>query len=691
MPDEKLNDILEFVEKQGPAIKCVSFDVFDTLMHRKIAPPDQVMVPAARSVVELLQSYGIKESLIDCMRVRRNATSCLQNEALRADYDPECNIREIIIAWLQHYLPAETANENWKPVLRIELEAEKSVCMPLPGIKEIVLKIKQSGKRIIYVSDMYLGLQEISEILDAAGFDDIFDAGYVSADIKFNKKSGRLFDYVLKQERLIPAEICHIGDNLRSDCLVPAKLGIPAFHFRDIDFENWAVRHRKLKKLSRMNPSWEGARWVEMVPPDPGALQLANVDFSYGIGYFVLGPVLVNFIHQVIDRITRDHSELVLFPAREGFILREIYEKLANQLEIDALPPCEYIFLSRQSTFLASVNVVGEREIVRGLQTQPTLRKLLKKLSLEPSQFEILAKECGFNGLDDRIDRPGSDNRLDGFLSNAEFQRVLSTEREILRSLLYDYLKQFNFWDYSNIAFVDVGWTGTIQESLALAFADKSEWPLINGYYLGLLDRSKARRHDTKKSNFSGIFYDYRYSENRTGIDRFTELLENATRAPHATTIGYKRGNNGKVLPILSATSTASYNAEQLDRYLVASLQAGILDYAETYSQMLIFQTKPPEANQEFIVRLLDRLIRYPTKNEAQILKDFVYTNDFGGFFFMPGTSQPLATAGNVTPERNPSDRKYYFVWPEGFYATTRIPGLTTLFNIYRSLFKQTF
>jgi predicted HAD superfamily hydrolase len=691
MFSKKLNCILDFIKKQGPAIKCVSFDVFDTLMHRKIAPPDQVMVPAARSVVKILDSYGIKEALGDCLQVRQKVTRQLKDAAHRSGHDPECHIREIIAAWLQHYLPSEDVSEHSHRVMARELEAEMDVCQPLQGMKEMVQKIGQGGKRILFISDMYLGMQEITALLNGAGYDNIFDAGYVSADIKLSKKSGRLFEYVLQQEGINPSNLCHIGDNFTSDCRVPAQTGIPAFHFKDTDFENWAMRHRKLKRLTGINPSWEGARWVEMITPDSDARQSANVDLSYAMGYFVLGPVLVNFIHQVIDRITRDNAELVLFPAREGFILREIYQKLANRIETDRLPPCEYIFLSRQSTFLASVKVVGEREIVRGLQTQPTLRKLLKKLSLDPSQFEILAKEYGFNGLDDRIDRPGIDDRLDGFLSNAEFQRVLSTERDILRRLLYDYLKQFKFWDYSNIAFVDVGWTGTIQESLALAFADKPEWPLINGYYLALLNRSKAQRQDTKNSNFSGIFYDYRYSDNRTGIGRFTELLENATRAPHATTVGYKREHNGKVLPIFRTVSTASYNAEQVDRHLVASLQAGILDYTESYSNSLMFQTKPPEANQEFIVRLLDRLVRYPTKNEAQILKDFVYTNDFGGLLFMPGTNRPVATDDNNTPERNASDRKYYFIWPEGFYAAARIPGLTTLFNLYRTLFKQAF
>jgi len=40
----------------------------------------------------------------------------------------------------------------------------------------------------------------------------------------------------------------------------------------------------------------------------------------------------------------------------------------------------------------------------------------------------------------------------------------------------------------------------------------------------------------------------------------------------------------------------------------------------------------------------------------------------------------------NVTP-----DSRYYVMWPEGYYANKGIPGLTSLFNIYRTIFKQVF
>ena len=649
------------------------------------------MVPAAKAVTQILKNHGITTSINDCLKVRDIVTRRLQDASCKMGNDSECCIRDVILAWLQNYLPADVADENWKLVLSAELTAEKAVCVAHQKIKDLVTKAKQNGTRVIYISDMYLGPREIISLLDSVGSKDLFDAGYVSADIGLNKKSGRLFEYVIAKENLQPAQLLHVGDNYFSDVQVPRKLGINAIHFQDPDFENWAIRHRKLKKMNNISPKWIGARWVEMTPPNSSFLQRAKSDAGYGIGYFILGPVLVNFIHQVIKNFKKDKPELALFTAREGFVLKEIYERLKAKLEYSYLPSSKYIFLSRQSTFLASAKEIGEREIVRGLETRPTLRKLLNKLSLEPTGLETVAKKCGFADLDQLIKEPLKDEALKRFLSHPEFKRIHRAERNSHLELLSDYLQQFKFWELDIAAIVDVGWTGTIQESLALAFSDRPDWPFLNGYYMALLNRSKAPRCVTNKSRFNGIFYDYQTTNNRTGIGRFTELFENATRAPHGTTLGYRRKPNDHVAPILSTSSSASFNAEQLDRQLVASLQAGIFDYTENYTNSIQFQARPPQTHQDFVVSLVDRLVRFPSKKEALTLKKLVYLNDFGGLLFMPGLNPGNPQSECFSSQNATPDNRYYVMWPEGYYANKGIPGLTSLFNIYRTIFKQTF
>jgi predicted HAD superfamily hydrolase len=686
-----INTLKSYINFLSSSIKVISFDVFDTLLHRRLAPPEQVWVPAAKAVIKILKSHDIETTLSSCLKTRHLVTQELSKSTLKSGRDRECHIKDIFSQWLRCYLTEEIAKNEITRIYQIELEAESSVCFPVEGMRQLIRDLKAQGKRIIFISDMYLGVREISGLLSKTGFDTLLDGGYVSSDIGFNKKSGRLYEYVINKENVLPSNLLHVGDNYFSDVLSPRKLGINAIHFRDPDFENWSIRHRKLKKLTSVNSHWVGARWVEMTPPNSPFLQRAKLDTGYAVGYLILGPVLVNFIHQVIQSFNQDKSELVLFPAREGFVLKEIYERLKAKLGYENLPPSKYIFLSRQSTFLASAQEIGDREIVRGLETKPTLRKLLSKLSLEPSRFESLATDCGFGSLDELIKEPLKNAMLTRFLSHPEFKKLHIAIRNLHLDLLYDYLKQFQFWDFARVAFVDVGWTGTIQESMSLAFSARADWPLLNGYYIALLNRSKAPRSDTAKSKFNGVFYNHRYTNNRTGIGRFTELFENATRAPHGTTLGYRRKDNGRVVPILSHSADASYTAEQLDRQLVASLQAGIFDYTDNYTELIQFQNRPPKIHQDFVVSLIDRLVRFPSRKEALALKKLVYINDFGGLLFMPGLDPENPQSdrfrfNNVTP-----DSRYYVMWPEGYYANKGIPGLTSLFNIYRTIFKQVF
>ena len=688
MLKENFNHIMEFLETQGANIKCVSFDVFDTLMHRKIAPPDQVIVPAARAVIQILQSNRISDSLVGCIKVRQRVTQRLKMAASRAGNDPECHIREIITAWLQHYLPYEVAVENWRAVLSEELKAEEAVCLPLQGMKEIVKKIKQSGKRILFLSDMYLGIQEISSLLVAAGYDNLFDAGYVSADIGLNKKSGRLFDYVLEYENISASEMLHVGDDYFADVLAPKKKGIKTLHIEDGEFDNWAYRHRKLYKLCRKDSFWQGARWVDMIPPFSSAYRVSQYDFPYAIGLHLIGPLFANFIHQTIIKILHDRSELVLFPSREGFILKEIYDRIAKNIAKSGLTPSCYIFLSRKSVFLSSIEEIGAREVTRGLSTLSNIKGLLNKFSLDPKGFEQLAEDCGFGHIEEVIVLPRDKIKLQKFIDHPEFKGRFTRKRNSQREILKEYLKQFGFWDVDRTTIVDIGWDGTIQEALSLAFKDQNNLPRIDGYYMALLGRTAYPCAETSKSKLHGIFYDYRFNNDRTGIGRFTELFEASARAPHGTTLGYNKGPDGFVSPVLDESKNATRNSELKDTRFLVSVQAGILDYVDHYINWIPFQDQSPKTHAKFILSQIDRLTRFPTRNEASLFKGLTLIDDFEGTRAMPKASKLFDI---IISKNKDNSRKNSIIWPEGDYAAIEFPGMQYLFNVYRAIFKRPF
>ena len=691
-PNDPVEHVRAYLAAHADDADCISFDVFDTLVRREIAPPSQVKIPAAKSLVEVLSTHGIEETTEGCLRTRQIVARDLRKDAVSNGRDPECPIRTIFTAWLQHYLGEELREKDVDRVLQAEIEAELSVCYPAPGLQRLLTGLKKSGKRLIFISDMYLGADDIFRILEHCGYGSLFGAGYVSGDIGLSKKTGRLFQHVLNKEAVEPARLIHVGDDPTADVRMPRRLGIRACRFRDSVHEKWAARHRRLKKLSRSNPSWEGARWADMAPPDTRAATVAVSDDVYAIGYYIIGPVLTNFIHQVVERVSDDGTDIVVFPAREGFILLSIYNRLAGCCRNQAVPPGAYVCLSRQSTFLASVDRVGDREIIRGLHTRPTLRKLLNKLSLDPDRFETSATMCGIDSLDEMIEHSLQDERLRRFLATEEFETVMTEKRTRSRQLLYDYLRQCRFWEADRAAFVDVGWTGTIQESLAMAFEHRPDWPFLNGYYMGVLNRSKAQARESEKSKFHGIFYDYRHTRDRTGFTRFTELFENAARAPHPTTTGYRRDGNGDVHPVLDSQASVFYSAECSNRHFLASLQTGILDYADRYAERIPFKEHPSIVDARFLLRLVDRLIRYPSKAEARALRQLVYSNEFGGMVFIPGrTVTDVDARKGEFNQALPKGKVFNHMWREGVYADSNLPGLNALFNLYRSLVKRNF
>jgi hypothetical protein len=78
--------------------------VFDTLLHRNISPPDQVWVPSAKILCEILNAYKIKRSVASCLRVRGLIVQELQRVLSKAGKDAECHIKNIIQVLLINHL-----------------------------------------------------------------------------------------------------------------------------------------------------------------------------------------------------------------------------------------------------------------------------------------------------------------------------------------------------------------------------------------------------------------------------------------------------------------------------------------------------------------------------------------------------------------------------------------------------------
>lgn len=195
---------------------AVSFDVFDTLVYRRLN--GALDVPSLVDVRCAFGRYGVGPY----RDVRRRAEGLARKKK---------NLEEItfddIIGELKGLVPA-ASDADINSLAAAELEAEREVLTARPEMLGVFERIRVE-KRLSLVSDMYLDEAFIEEVLTGCGYClDGVDV-FVSSEFGLTKRTGHLFEVAHGSESV---KACHIGDNLATDYLSPRKCGIDAFLIR---------------------------------------------------------------------------------------------------------------------------------------------------------------------------------------------------------------------------------------------------------------------------------------------------------------------------------------------------------------------------------------------------------------------------------------------------------------------------
>jgi FMN phosphatase YigB (HAD superfamily) len=682
---QSANQSVEQFQRRAREVDLISFDVFDTLIARRVAPPDQTKVPAARLLVRLLAARGESVEIDAALAARGRVELRLGEATAQTGLDQEARFHDICLHWAREFFDEPQARHVAEQLEAAEVEAELATVYARPGMIEAVRAARLLGKRVVYISDMYLGGEQVRAILDRAGFAGLFDTGYVSSDHRLNKRSGRLFNLVREEEQVPFKRWLHVGDNRWSDYASPALRGIRALRCHDSATERRLDRLGRYARLSRVHPQWRGGQWLELCRQ--GCSPRSAEDPRYALGFGVLGPVLTAFAHQVLERVRRQGHELVLFPAREGFVLRQLFELLRPRVLDDQAVRSEYAFLNRKTVYQASIDQIGVREISMGLwSAAPTLRTMLARFSLNPEQFVEQARECRLT-LDTPIRNPTDDYRFLRFIRHPDLLREARERCREQRALLSDYLGQLGFWEAERVAYVDVGWHGTVQDALTCAFREDRRWPDLWGLYAGFMGCKPYI--ETPRSHYLGLLYHRGRAPAGSAagsLCRFVELLEFTARAPHATAIGLRRdAQTGEIVPVLKPEDSPGRQAEQRDRSLIAALQAGVLDFGRAYAETIPFQRGGAEELTRMAMDNFDRLMRLPTADEAMLLRNFINVEDFG----TDAVTDHSYGAARWWSPRGWFDlwrRAPHATWAEGLVASRRVPGIVTAANFYRLL-----
>lgn len=438
-------------------MKAVSFDVFDTLLVRPFLRPIDLFAFISPEVEKIIGQP------IDFQKARVKAER--QTRLVLPQFE------DITIHEIYEHFP-EIPKQYREAVKQLECQTERQLIYAKRSGKEIYEKVRASGLPTVAISDMYLEESFIREILEEQGF--IFQSVYVSSRRRKIKHSGSMYQLVLKDLRIQPSELLHIGDGLEFDILPAQRLGIQTYHVgknATTFFEN--ASHRLL--------------WPPHISEDPSMSALlgtmANELFdrdahnyssdgesvfggsAYRLGYSWLGPWLLSFCIQLIQNA--QDKKVLYFLSRDGWIIKQVYDLIAPYFEY--APESRYLYVSRKSTALAPIRSLDNmREKFGVAWFESTIREWITDrigISIEEGDDDLVRRAGFSDGLESKIN-----------LKNAyQFQNVLNilSPRILARAkeervLLFKYLAQegvarsdcqFGNTDY-RIGFVDIGYHG---------------------------------------------------------------------------------------------------------------------------------------------------------------------------------------------------------------------------------------
>jgi predicted HAD superfamily hydrolase len=580
-------DYSAFVDQAG-SFNLVSFDVFDTLLHRVCSPERLIALTNRR----LAEAIGATEEEI--ARLRDALVKRLRSERHAAGSDGEYRYSELVDA-MALQLSSRVEIETVRTILNAEVDNECLAVFANEGMIDAARRIKAAGGEVVAISDMYHSAGDIWRILAAVGAEDVFslEAIHVSSENFLTKASGRLFPHVQYLTGVAAARHMHVGDNIHSDVKVARRMGMAAVHF-DAGTHHFRYSQDIKALRSRANLALI-AHHSAMSGIEEGSCRSIVA---------ALAPAICHFALAVRNNARQDAVSKVWFLARDGFLPKSVYDMFS------IAPVSGYLYVSRKSVLPASSPSYGFREAFTAQWNgeSSSLRSLLAPVGISEAEKSNLASTYGFTGLEENVD----------FRDDPRFHRLVSSNvvQDAMRAVyaeshraLTQYLVEEGFASSRREAVVDVGWAGQIQEALAFALRSENVTDVV-GYYMALRELGGKRR--ASGLAMKGLIYDCDEPDwNAEAILYAVDVFEDTCRAHHGTVTGYKEGK-----PLL-AKDTPSRQVEVGDEPRLAHLQRQILLYAKRWVRFVeLFEINERDSI-EVAKGALSRFLRFPSKEEA--------------------------------------------------------------------------
>ncbi|MDT8364613.1 MAG: PIG-L family deacetylase [Nitrosomonas sp.] len=509
-------------------------DVFDTAIIRFFKKPTDLF--------EYI-SFKTKNSDFHVQRIQQEAET-------RKQYKDR---KEISILEIYNNLPSDSIEE--------EISAELKFCVAHPEVYNFYLKLLDAGKKIYFVSDMYLDKETVSRILNENGFC-TYEGVHVSSEDDLLKGDGSRFEWLKKN---IPESIgstIHIGDNRISDFSQPQAHGFDAFHFmeHDVYYRQDSFLYSKIEFLNSKH-SLGLSFLLATFRYWKSGFHDQQPDYWRQFG-FLYGGALISafcgFIHEQLAS-RKLSCDKIYFLARDGDIMSQVYQLLYDDVQ------AVYLMASRRCMLFPSLQSLTHAD------DEEALKQFIGPLG--NTSAEDILERFGYTDLDNlKADLKNIGPDPSKWAERDIHACILRHKQSIMekvvaeRDILFEYLSEMSCFDQDDIVIVDVGWGGSIQNSLVKLLALwNNPKKNLHGIYLGVNDGV------AHKQNKTGFLFEGDHSQ----FLEYFNLIELITSSPQNGVVRIDRVN-GNFVPVTGANS----EHEQKRQLVSAEIQKGILDFA---------------------------------------------------------------------------------------------------------------
>lgn len=471
--DNRYDSIVEMVANADNRV--ISFDIFDTAVLRPFYRPTDLFRVLND---EFRNLYPNESRTFQTIRIR--AEKAIRDKKIYAS-----SATEDEITFKDIYDEIENISSVPQSILHQMAEKEMAAEIRYTTVRGSVLNLfrvaRHCGKKVCFTTDMYLPRETIEEILNKCGYQEYNDL-IVSSEENATKRSGKLFEVLIKKTGASKEQIVHIGDNWDTDVekaretgiktvFYPSTLNCIQYNIADIKTTHSCcpysepsgsmINFEKAKEHFGTRSALAVAANMLYDNPFMSYNQWTEVNCSpVFLGYYALGMHLLGFTKWVTEKAIASEYDTLMFVARDGYLPMQAYNIIKSCYPFS--PEAKYFYTSRKAGFAATVKCADDLYCLYDYinHNSCTIHKYLTMISpLLDNLDEFALRQKGFD-----VRKPFKDYseycRLVKVISQSGFKQ---SKCDSYQEKLAEYFNEFIF---GKTACVDIGYSGRTQEVL---------------------------------------------------------------------------------------------------------------------------------------------------------------------------------------------------------------------------------